>query len=70
MPLVKNQKLREVMRKILKGANPEELQMGKLKRDIEDELGLEAGSIDPQSNEVKALLEELLTNDEVCLHRA
>jgi len=61
---VKQEKLRQIIKHLLKGSDLDKLTTGKIKRAIEDELGLEEGDLESQSEQVSQILAELINTEE------
>lgn len=63
---VKEEKLRKAITKLLKGADLESLTVTKVKRSVEEKLGLKEGDLDGQTSTVRAIVTEIIHGAEVC----
>jgi len=61
--MIKPEKLKQLLRKILDEQDHDDLTLGSVKRLLEAEIGLEDGNLDSQTAEIKDLLSELLNED-------
>jgi hypothetical protein len=60
---IKQEKLKQLLRKILKEQDCDNLTLGNVKRLLEGEIGLEEGDLDSQTIEIKEILTQILNEN-------